>query len=534
MRKLLTILFFLPLLASAQLTVKQVVQAEYRTWYVYSDSTVKGYSNNGGTYIKTWQEPSGFHWKKVTAGFNFMNCIDRYGYVWQSRTFNIDTKDSFWRVDTDTSGNPFSGNIDITYYSTSNMTLAADSTPYYWGNDVYSFFYAGGNLATWVGQKMLPTQFSTHKLRKIVMGWARVVGLSSDGLTVYEWVSGSRTPNHTINLPRPATDIFVAQSDFWGYLMPDATGAQDMGYPYVAGTSTSLYGGGSSFSTPTSIKTLWGLTQPIKVFDVDWQAIHFIDSSGHLSGCGWNSFGEVGNGVEFVGRYTYQSANFSYGWPLNNGENSSGIPVKIGDTTKNDWIALYSTNWYGTTKSARDSKDSIYVWGRNKGGVLGFGTFANRWTPDNSDMDQYHYNAMDVIVPTRVTPISAKTQSYNGTPPTYAASNQSIRTPYTTISITGLPLRVIATSHPAGNGIDTICCSIASHSWTKKSGPIKGSIVNASAATATITGMVNGTYVFQDLITDSNSGQDTVQVQVIVNGVNLLNRSAGGRIKWKN
>jgi len=513
MKYILSILLFLPFAVKSQLTVKQVVQAEYRVWNVYSDSTVKGYSNNGGAHIKTWQEPSGFHWKVVTAAFNYINAIDRFGYIWQSKVFFLDNKDSFWRIDTDTTGAAFSGNWYVTYFSFANMSLRADSTPWYFGQDNYSFFYAGGGLDPWTGTNMKATQFSTAKLRKIVMGYNHIVGLSSDGLTVYEWVPPSRTPHQTISLPRPGIDVFSAASDFWGYIMPDPTGAQNMGYPYVAGTSTSLYGGtGGGNTTPASVKTLWGLTQPIKKFDVDWQAIHFIDSSGHLWGCGWNSFGEVGNGVEFVGRYTYQNANFSYGWPLNNGENPSGIPVKIGDTTKNDWVDIYSTNWFGTTKAARDSRDSIYSWGRNKSNVMQNGLQNNTWLKDTSNMDQYHYNAIDIIVPTLVTPISQTTTLVNGRPPTVHTSNQSINTSSTTITTTGNMLKIMTVSDTT----NVICCAIASHAWTQKSGPNTATLTNANAQTVNVSNMISGTYVFQDLVSDNHSGQDTVQAQIVV------------------
>lgn len=495
------------------LTVKQLVQAEYRTWYVYSDSTVKGYSNNGGSTIKTWQEPSGFHWKVVTAAFNTINAIDRFGYVWQSKVFFVDSKDSFWRVDTDTTGAAFSGNWYITYFDFANMSLRADSTPWYFGQDNYSFFYAGGNLDPWTGTIMKPTQFSTLKLRKIVMGWNHIVGLSSDGLTVYEWLPGNRTVHQTINLPRAATDVFVASSDFWGYLMPDPTGSQTMGYPYVAGTSTSLYGGsGGGNTTPASIKSLWGMTQPIKVFNVDWQAIHFIDSSGHLWGCGWNSFGEVGNGVEFVGRHTYQNANFSYGWPLNNGENPSGIPVMIGDTSFR-YKDLAGTNWFGTTKSAIRTDDSLFSWGRNKSNVMGDGKQGRNFSPDGSNIDTYHYNVLDIIVPTQVTPLTQVTTLCDAMPPTIDAPNQSISTSATSITCTGNMLQV-TTVPPAAPA--TICCSITSHTWTKVSGPNMPILTNANTQTVSISGMVNGTYVFKDSVTDNHSGQDTIQVQVVV------------------
>jgi hypothetical protein len=542
MRKLLTILF-LSVLAVAgfmgkkhfvPLTVKQVVAAEYRVWDLYSDGHVRGYSNNGGTRIKQWQEPSG-PWVKVTAAFNTMNCIDTGGYIWQSRVFFVDSKDSFWRVDADTTGAAFNGNWYVTYFDFFNMTLRADSTPWAFGQDNYSFFYAGGNLDPWTGAVMKPTQFSTLKLRKIVMGWNHIVGLSSDGLTVYEWLPGNRTPNQTIPLPRAATDIFSASSNLWGYLMPDPTGSQTMGYPYVAGSSTSLYGGtGGGNTTPASIKALWGMTQPIKVFNVDWQAIHFIDSSGHLWGCGWNSFGEVGNGVEFVGRHTYQSANFSYGWPLNNGENPSGIPVKIGDTTKNDWVDLYGTNWFGTTKYARDSRDSIYSWGRNKANVMQDGRQGNNFLRDNSSIDNFHYNVLDVIVPTMVTPLSQVTVLYDAMPPTIDAPNQSISTSNTSITCSGNMLQVTSHSPPAANGIDFVCCTIVSHAWTKISGPNTPTLTNANTQTVNISGLVNGTYVFQDFVSDDHSGQDTMQVQVVVSGINQLSRRPGAKNKWKN
>jgi hypothetical protein len=532
MRNLLTILLLVfTASVSAQLTVKQVVQAEYRTWYVYSDSTIKGYSNNGGTYIKTWQEPSGFHWKVVTPAFNYMNVIDRSGYVWQSRIFFLDNKDSFWRVDTDTTGAAFSGNWYVTYFDFVNMTLRADSTPWYFGQDNYSFFYAGGSLDPWTGTNMKPTQFSTNKLRKIVLGYNHIVGLSSDGLTVYEWLPGNLTPHQTITLPRPGIDVFSASSDFWGYIMPDATGSQTMGYPYVAGTSTSLYGGGSAFTTPTSIKSFWNMTQPIKVFDVDWQAITYIDSSGHLWGCGWNSFGEVGNGQEFVGTIGYQNNNHSYGWPLNNGENPSGKPVKIGDTTKTDWVSIASTNWFGTNKAARDSRDSLYIWGRDKAGILGRGWFNHTWLLDNSNMDQYHYNAIDVIVPTMVTPISAKTQNYDGMPPVTVAAHNSHFTTNGSVKLTGSgnPLLITANPLPAGNGIDTPCCKWTSYAWSQLSGPTTAVFDRTDTTVANISNLKNGKYVFNILFNDNHSGNDTAQVQL---NVNRVSRPIGCRIKW--
>lgn len=514
MKIILTILFSFTLFANAQLTVKQVMQCEYRTYYLYSDGNMWAYSNNGGTFIKKWTMPGGVtSWRFLTGAFNYCIALDQSGNYWHTKTFNQDNTDSWFQTTTDTVGT-LTGILSVDNYSSAQTLIKSDSSIWYGGVDVYSRFYAGGSLVTSSGTTMLYTQLSPVgvKFRKVVMGGTVILGLTSHGDSLYKWTTGTGAPT-TYALIRPAIDVFAGAADFWGVIIPDPTGSQTMGYPFVAGTSTSLYGGGSAFTTPTSIKTFWSLTQPIKVFDVDWQAIHYIDSSGRLFGCGWNSFGEVGNGQEFIGRYTYGGYP-NYGWSLANGENPTGLPTQIDTATS--WVAIYSNPWFGTTKYFRKNTDSTYSVGRNKANVMGNGFAGNIWTPDNSNLDQFHYNTMDVITPTRVTPISQRTQSYNATPPTVDAANQNITTSSTTITTTGNMLKVFAVSQPAANGVDTICCSIASHAWTQKSGPNTATLTNTTLQTVNVSNMINGTYVFQDLVSDNHSGQDTVQVAINV------------------
>jgi len=488
-----------------------------------TNTDIYGYSNNGGTFIKKWAKPGGVtSWSFVTGSFNYFIALDQSGNYWYSKTFNIDPTDGIFQQTTDTVG-ALTGLFYVASYSSAQTIIkGTDSSIWYGGKDVYSLFYAGGSLVTSSGTNMLFTQLSAGGVhfKKVAMGGTVILGLTGDGLHLYKWVPGVQGQTPTVyNLVRPAIDVFAGSADFWGVLIPDATGAQDMGYPFVAGTSTSLYGGGSAFTTPTSIKTFWSLTQPIKVFNVDWQTIHYIDSSGRLWGCGWDSFGEVGNGQEFIGRYTYGGYP-NYGWSLANGENPTGLPAQI-DTATN-WVGIYSNNWFGTCKYFRKATDSLYSVGRNKANVMGNGFAGNIWTPDGSNLDQFHYNTMDVISPTQVTPISQRTQSYNATPPTVDAANQSASTSNTSISVNGNMLKVFAVSQPAANGVDTICCSIVSHAWTQKSGPNSATLTNAFSQTVSVSNMINGTYVFQDLISDNHSGQDTVQVQVVVNLANNI------------
>ncbi|MBS1509716.1 MAG: right-handed parallel beta-helix repeat-containing protein [Bacteroidetes bacterium] len=58
--------------------------------------------------------------------------------------------------------------------------------------------------------------------------------------------------------------------------------------------------------------------------------------------------------------------------------------------------------------------------------------------------------------------------------------------------------------------------TITAYAWTKISGPAAGSITNPAAAATTVTGMVQGVYLFELKVTDNNgaTGKDTMQVTV--------------------
>jgi hypothetical protein len=359
------------------------------------------------------------------------------------------------------------------------------------------------------------TQFSASglKFKKVAMGGTSIMALATDG-SVYRWVPGNLTPAAHYTLPRPAVDVYASAIDAWGYIMPNAAGDQTMGYPYMAGTYPSLWGGSSSLATPTSLQSLWNMTVPIKKFCIDWNTIHYIDSIGRMWGCGWNSFGQVGNGQEFLGRYTYGGYP-NYAWSFNNQENPSGKPVQIGTDT--DWRDIYPENgWYNFYNYALKTNDSAYSWGRNKANLLGNGLQGRNWTIDGSNIDNSHYNIFDVLNPTLVTPISARTQLYDATPPTIDIANQTITTSSTNITCTGNMLQVVAVA-PVNNGIPVACCSIVSHGWTQISGPSTATLTNANQQTVGVSNMVNGTYVFQDMVYDSNGGIDTAQAHIVVN-----------------
>lgn len=481
--------------------INKVIVAEYKTWYIRNDSLIYSY-NNGSAFPVQW--PIGGR-KAVTGagGFNIFRVIDDQGYIWTSRTDFTTTTD---RLNTDTAGNAFNGNIYIDAYANTVVTIRSDSSVWYFGMDSYNLFYTGGILGgTGSGTTMLPTQLSPAgmKFKKVLLGGNKIVGLTTAG-DVYVWLpGGSRTPTK-MTTPRAAVDIFVSHLDIAGCIIPDAGQTSGMGYPYIWGTATSMYGGSTAFTQPTSIKALWNMSIPVKEISVNWNTIHYIDSLGRLFGCGFNSMGEVGNGQEFVNKYTYP--NFpGYGWTFVDHENPSGVPTQIAVGTT--WKHLYSNNWFAFYKYAKDANDSIYSWGRNKALDLGNG-FINLQEATSPD-------AMDVLTPTMVHPLMARYQTYNFTAPILnAGADQNVSVSNTTLTATG---HAVALAHAGTlfNGIDSVGYHWVAFQWTKVSGPAC-TITTPTAQTTTVTGMTNGTYAFRILATDNNTGTIVDTVQVIV------------------
>ena len=87
-------------------------------------------------------------------------------------------------------------------------------------------------------------------------------------------------------------------------------------------------------------------------------------------------------------------------------------------------------------------------------------------------------------------------------PVSNAGSDQTITLPTNSINLSG------SGTDPDG--------TIVSYEWTKISGPAAGTITNATSATTTVTGLVQGVYQFELKVTDNNgaTGKDTIQVTV--------------------
>jgi len=479
----------------------QVIPAEYRAWYILDDSTIWGW-NNGSAYPVRF--PLAYRKAVVgSGGFNYFRAIDDEGYVWTSK---IDYTTNCWRIPKDTTGKPFDKNWYIDAYAHICATIRADSSIWYFGIDAFSFFYPGGNVVMMTGATMLPTQLSPPgmKFKKIVFGGARIVALTTHG-QVYEFRYGSRTPV-LIPTPRPAIDIFASHLDVAGCIIPDPGERSGMGYPYVWGGASSMYGSNTPYTQPTSVKNLWKMTSPVREITTSYGTIHYIDSLGRMFGIGFNPAGEIGNGVEFVNKYDYPGFP-GYGWTYKDYENPTGAPpIQIGKGIQ--WKHLWSNNWFTLYYYAMDIHGEIYSWGRNKSMVLGNGL--------NNLEDRFSPDALDVLVPTRVHPMTARFQNYNFHPPTInAGPNQT--TANTTVRLSGsaTPPLLIKATPEAANGIDTLDYRIVSWKWTK----LKGNgarIISPDSPETEVTGLTPGVYIFNLMTTDNNTGTQSANVTITV------------------
>jgi len=126
---------------------------------------------------------------------------------------------------------------------------------------------------------------------------------------------------------------------------------------------------------------------------------------------------------------------------------------------------------------------------------LGQGTYIFRLTvTDNNGGTGFD----DVSIVVTVAPV-------NTNPIANAGIDQTITLPSSTVTLSG------SGTDPDG--------TIVSYLWTKVSGPSSGTIAIPSAATTTVNGLGQGTYIFQLLVTDNNGGTGADTVQVIVNPV---------------
>ena len=467
--------------------------SEYKIGYLTNTGKVYSFTNN---QMQQYQ-PTDTTMVDVATGFNTIAMLDNFGYV-HVTTAGVFTPTTT-RVSLDTSGAAFNNNIAVFGCGAVGggnirptfCTIKSDSTVWYWGDNHYNLIGTG--------RPIKPIQLSPGgmKFKKLAMNYYKIVGLTTAG-DVYEWtLNGSTTPTQK-TLPRKAVDIAVTYFDAAVAIVPKATGSQTMGYPYWWGNAFNMWGGVSGTSTPTE---RWSLTVPIKSIGAGYHTTHYVDSLGRMYGIGENVMGEIGNGVQYVDKYTYPTP---WDWSFTTGENMVSTPTQIaaGTTWKNVW----GDNTLSFYKVAQDVNDSIYFWGRDKALVSGRGYLIMQ--------EETYPNTIDVITPTQIHPTAAIYQQYNFTAGTANAGSDN-STSGTTIALNGSATASnIVANGTLNNGQGNISPSVIQYNWEQVSGP-SCTISSANTASAGVSGMNTiGTYVFRLVVTmtDGSTVSDTVSM----------------------
>lgn len=163
----------------------------------------------------------------------------------------------------------------------------------------------------------------------------------------------------------------------------------------------------------------------------------------------------------------------------------------------------------GSASSDPDGTISSYTWSKVSGPSQGTITNAGSASTTVTSLAQGTYifkltvkdnggsSASDSVTVT----VNAAT---NKAPVANAGANQTITLPANTVTLNGT-----GSSDPDG--------TISSYAWSKVSGPGQGTISNTAAASTTVTGLAQGTYIFKLTVKDNSNATAADSVVITVN-----------------
>ncbi|MBN8876965.1 MAG: hypothetical protein J0I32_05420 [Sphingobacteriales bacterium] len=480
------------------LYVTKVACTEYGAYWLYSDEKcyVYGFNQAANRVEIMPYNLGGKKVKDISIGFNICTMIDEDGYAWVGRRTSVIPD----RINADTTGAVFNNNKSIYGYFFTYVTLKNDGSLWYWGNDDYDL-YAGSAVIT----KPIKLSPAGVTFTKVSLG-RKILALTTDG-RVYEWSQGNINPVIR-TFPRPAIDIFGSRWDFFGALVPDATGSQTMGYPYVWGSDYQFWGGSQTAANPVGIKNLWNLTVPIKKINANQNTIAYIDSLGRLFTLGDNVQGELGIGSEWVNHAEMNPK--PYDWDWGKGRLMYTKPQQVLPQSGIKWKDIFTSNVYTFYWWGLDENNVAYHWGRDKALVGGRGLI--------SSAEATYPNGLDVLVPTARNPMQA---------------SPVVSVPFSIYKLNAGADQTTsnATVTLSATGTATSTYTITGWVWKKISGPGAPVITNPQSKTTTVTDLIPGTYQFSVQMIDNNTAtiSDTVKITVNAANYNALPVAVAGK-----
>lgn len=518
---------------------KMVGTGEYQMLFIDENQELWGLGNlsnigvNGtgtvGVPQKVAVSPSGLKFNHVAGGLHGGGAIDTSGYVWivgdndqyqHGQGNNTNPVLAPEKILTDSAGNDFNMVRDLVGWFVKDgangyngfYAVKQDGTLWGWGR---MFFGMRAN-GEYGADKSRPVQIvmpGDRRIAKIVAGQF-AIALCTDG-TVWTWGQGASANNLGIASATDTVKWYPRQLIGLSNIRTIAGGGN---WNFAINTSNVLYGwgaygehlgngAGTAVSTPTVMTAISAaLPQPIQKIVVNSAAVHAILTDGSLYGWGDAAQGTVGDG---------QRINFSLdgGNPFDRGNLNVVTPVLIAPGVVFDTV--FGASVYTYTSYARDTANNLYVWGRGKSAVI-----ANQLRPASSGITASYGNSWDIKWPTPVDPFNIAT-SYISTSdycvlnPAGSPCNQ-YPIPANTAPIANAgPTQNITTTSTTLNGGATDDVFVSRYEWTQISGPNTAVINLPASQDPTISGLINGTYVFQLLVEDNGWMTNTNTVTII-------------------
>jgi hypothetical protein len=518
MRKILFLLFLLPLLVTAQIAhpIKKTLDMEYLKGVLDANNKLWTF---GITYQTLTTLPDGGTIVDASTAFNAFLFVSSMGHVYVSGFYNTSGLSSLTQISTDSSGTTISDATAIWGFESTYWIKRAGGAIWQGGNDFFQILGTSG--ATLRPFKITPGSVSIGVLRPSGSSSSLnpLIGISSDSLTAYEWGPGSGASPTTLTTTI-GTHKFIDgctdggnQYGYANFFQIQMSANSAYGHICVVGNNWILYGKTSSATYSSLHDISADLTLPVtKEFSVNNFVCVEVDSLHNMYELGgYNMQGQLGIGQELVNKYTYSNSRPNYGWSFITTEDPTYGVQQIG--TGHSWNHINNEGFFVFYNDARDLNDSLYSWGRGKQNILGQG-----YQMDANDYAN-HPNCCDLLTPT----LSPQTWMINNPPftaftlPTWSAgSQQNISTNSTTLTASGSAALITLSSTP----FTVLNYTISSTAWTQVSGPNTATISSPSTLSTVVSGLIPGTYVFQNTETDNNTGTNLANVTVIVSSTN--------------
>jgi hypothetical protein len=497
MKKLLLIIFFIPLLARAQ-TIIKIATCEYVVYFMGDDSVL--YTVGGTAHPLA----GGRKVLDLAGAFNKAAIAANDGSFWNSTDYTQTF--ALTQVTTDTLSNPVNDVDGVWAYADAVfIRRKTDSSVWAVNNDSIGLYHALGTR--YIITKPIKLTQSGVKYKKMVPCGDGLYGLTNDG-KIYYWARNSQsiTPSLIWAGSPKCLDIASATYNAVIAIMQNATGDPTCGRPYAKGISWGDWGGTSvTYSSFTDISSILQMPYSVKKVCMSTNSLHFIDSLGQQLGVAKvGSNGELGHGENYVNKFPYPTFP-GFGWNSNI-ENPIPGPAKlVNPGVKHK--ELYAAGFFGLYCMSLDSSNNIDICGRNK-------TIAMDGSVENPTDNNLHPNALDIYIWKRITPMTTPIKTLRFVAPSFAVvgGNQTISVSSTSVTTAGNAMCLINQA----NSTDTVRGKASSntHHWVQTSGPVGSTIVSPTLATTSITGLVTGTYIYKDTITDGFQGTNLAAVTV--------------------